>query len=546
MDAHRPPSVIAERLSTLSVAEKIGQLFVVPLGRHSPNALRLPPDQRTGSVHADGLGQVVDQLRQYHVGGVCYFPTTPEGDDAGDVAGLLRELASAGTGLAPIVAVDQEGGTVARLRRGVTSVPSAMALAATGSTDATARAAAIVGAELRAVGFHQDYAPDADVNSNPANPVIGVRSYGSDPELVAAHVAAAVRGLQGAGLAATAKHFPGHGDTSGDSHLMLPSVERDAESWAATDLPPFAAAIEAGVAGVMSAHVAVPAVDASGDPATASAAILTGVLRDRLGFTGAVVTDALDMAGAREALGDGEIAVRAVLAGADQLLMPADLPVAVAAVTEAVRTGRIPQARLDAAVTRVLALKHRVGLLDPEPTAPPPVDAAAHAAAAAELARASLTVLGDQGWRLPPGRVALVGALGGIEADLLPALRAAGAEVSVVDSGSDPSGVATDLAAAAAAEVTIVVSRNAIRWSGQRALLDGLATAGHRHVQLALGVPYDAGLAPAASARVLTYGDCAVSRAALLDVLRGKAIAGGRLPVDVPAADGSVAWPRGW
>jgi beta-N-acetylhexosaminidase len=538
----------------LSIAEKIGQLFVVPLGRHSPNALRLPPDQRTGAVNSDGFGAVVDQLRRYHVGGVCYFPTKPEGDDAGEVAALLAELAAAtgGAGLPPVVAVDQEGGTVARLRRGVTSVPSAMALAATGDPESTARAAAIIGAELRAVGFHQDYAPDADVNSNPANPAIGVRSYSSDPELAAAHVAAAVRGLQGAGLAATAKHFPGHGDTSGDSHLMLPSVDRDAAAWAAIDLPPFTAAIGADVAAVMSAHVAVPAADGSGDPATASAAILTGVLRDRLGFTGTVVTDALDMAGARERLGDGEIAVRAVLAGADQLLMSADLPVAVAAVTEAVASGRISAARLDAAVGRVLALKHRVGLLATAPAAaagaeraPAPVDAAANAAIAAELAVAGLTVLGDAGWRLPAGRVALVGALGGLENDLLPALRAAGAEVTVVDSGSDPAAVDADLAAAAAADQTIVVSRNATRWPGQRALLAGLAAAGHRYVQLALAGPYDAGLATGATARFLTYGDCAVSRAALLAVLTGAAVGGGRLPVDVPGPDGAIAFARG-
>jgi beta-N-acetylhexosaminidase len=527
---------------------------VVPLGRHSPNALRLPPDQRTGAVNSDGFGAVVDQLRRYHVGGVCYFPTKPEGDDAGEVAALLAELAAAtgGAGLPPVVAVDQEGGTVARLRRGVTSVPSAMALAATGDPESTARAAAIIGAELRAVGFHQDYAPDADVNSNPANPAIGVRSYSSDPELAAAHVAAAVRGLQGAGLAATAKHFPGHGDTSGDSHLMLPSVDRDAAAWAAIDLPPFTAAIGADVAAVMSAHVAVPAADGSGDPATASAAILTGVLRDRLGFTGTVVTDALDMAGARERLGDGEIAVRAVLAGADQLLMSADLPVAVAAVTEAVASGRISAARLDAAVGRVLALKHRVGLLATAPAAaagaeraPAPVDAAANAAIAADLAVAGLTVLGDAGWRLPAGRVALVGALGGLENDLLPALRAAGAEVTVVDSGSDPAAVDADLAAAAAADQTIVVSRNATRWPGQRALLAGLAAAGHRYVQLALAGPYDAGLATGATARFLTYGDCAVSRAALLAVLTGAAVGGGRLPVDVSGPDGAIAFARG-
>ncbi|HEY3504297.1 MAG TPA: glycoside hydrolase family 3 protein [Actinocatenispora sp.] len=527
----------------MSVAEKIGQLFVVPLGRHSPNALRLPPDQRAGAVANDGLGQVVEAIRTYRVGGVCYFPTRPEGDEAGEVAALLRELAGAVDGVRPVVAVDQEGGTVARLRKGVTSVPGAMALAATGDVASAETVGGIIGAELRAIGFHQDYAPDADVNSNPANPAIGVRSYSSDPAEAARYVAAAVRGLRGAGLAATAKHFPGHGDTSGDSHLMLPSVTRTADEWAAIDLVPFEAAIAAGVDAVMSAHVAVPAADPSGDPATASAPILTGVLRDRLGFTGVAVTDALDMAGARERLGDGEIAVRALLAGADQLLMPADLTVALTAVTRAVESGRVSVARLDEAVGRILVMKARLGLLGgPEPAAPEP-DLAANAAVARDLARRAITVLSDRSWTVPAGRVALVGNLGGIEDVLVPALRGAGAEVSVVDSGSDPSTVDAPVAAAAGADVTIAVTRGATRWPGQRALLAALA--GRPHVLVALRDPYDAGLAPAAAARFLTYGDNAVMREALVDVLLGKATAGGRLPVDVPDGDGGVAYARG-
>ncbi|GAA3512697.1 glycoside hydrolase family 3 protein [Actinocatenispora rupis] len=543
-----------EVLGRISVTEKIGQLFVVPVGRHSPNALRLPPDQRTGSVANDGLGQVLDQIRTYRVGGVCYFPTRAEGDEPGEVAALLAEVAAvADGGVRPVVSVDQEGGTVARLRRGVTSVPSAMGLAATGDPASAERAAGILGAELRAVGFHQDYAPDADVNSNPANPVIGVRSYSADPAEVARYVAAAVRGLRGAGLAATAKHFPGHGDTSTDSHLTLPSVTRTAADWDAIDLVPFGAAIEAGVDAVMSAHVAVPVVDPSGDPATASAPILTGVLRDRLGFAGVAVTDALDMAGARDRLGDGEIAVRALLAGADQLLMSADLPVAVTAVGAAVASGRVPVSRLDEAVRRILVMKARLGLLGADagtpagadPLAAAGVDVAANAVVARDLARRALTVLGDPGWRVPAGRVALVGNLAGVEDVLLPVLRGAGAEVTVVDSGSDPSTVDTVLAAAAGADVTVAVTRGAVRWPGQRALLAGLAAAGHRHVLVALREPYDAGLAPAAVARFLTYGDNEVMREALVDVLRGDAVAGGRLPVDVPDADGGVAYRKG-
>ncbi len=552
MGAHHPPTAVTEIVAQMSVFDKIGQLFVVPLGRHSPNALRLPPDQRSGvALTDDGLGQVVDQLRRHRVGGVCYFPTRPEGDEASEVAALLTELDRAvdGTGVRPVVAVDQEGGTVARLRRGVTSVPGAMALAATGDPASAEQAAAIIGAELRAVGFHHDYAPDADVNSNPANPVIGVRSFGSDPGQVARYVTAAVRGLRGAGLAATVKHFPGHGDTATDSHLELPAVSRDRASWTAVDLVPFVAAIGAGVDAVMSAHVSVPAVDPSGDPSTASAPILTGVLRDELGFGGVAVTDALDMAGARKKYGDGETAVRALLAGADQLLMPADLDVAVAAVQVAVRSGRVPLRRLDEAVGRILALKYRLGLLaGARPQTPARPDPAGHAAIALDLAHRAVTVLGERDWRPPTsGRVALVGCLDGIEDTLLPVLRGPGAEVSIMDCGSDPddAALAAPLRAAAEADVTVVVTRGAVRWPGQRALLAALGAAGHRHVLVALREPYDAGLAPGAATRILTYGDNAVLRTALVDVLNGTAQPGGRLPVDVPGPDGRIVYRRG-
>ncbi|MGA8112164.1 MAG: glycoside hydrolase family 3 N-terminal domain-containing protein [Actinocatenispora sp.] len=536
----------------MSLTEKIGQLFVVPIGRHSPNALRLPPDQRTGAALAhDSLGQVVDQIRRHHVGGVCYFPTRPEGDEAGDVAALLGELTAAtdAATVRPVLSVDQEGGTVARLRRGVTSVPGAMALAATGDPANAERIGQVIGTELRAVGFHQDYAPDADVNSNPANPVIGLRSFGSDPEAVSRYVVAALRGLRGAGLAATVKHFPGHGDTATDSHLELPAVSRDRASWEAVDLAPFAAAIGAGVDAVMSAHVAVPAADPSGAPATASSAILTGVLRDQLGFRGVAVTDAMDMAGARTH-GDGEAVVRALAAGADQLLMPADLEVAVAAVRDAVESGRVPHARLDEAVGRILTLKHRLGLL-PGTTPPPPpdaVDAAGHAALALDLAHRAVTVLGKPDWRPPAGgRIALVGYLDGVQDALLPALSRDGAEVTAVDSGSNPCAttLVAPLQAAAEADLTVVVTRSAMRWEGQRSLLAALGAAGRPHVLLALKEPYDAGLAPDALSRILTYGDNEVLRAALVDVLTGAARGGGRLPVDVPGPDGRTAYRRG-
>src|SRR5690606_27393639 len=192
--------------------------------------------------------------------------------------------------------------------------------------------------------------PVADVNVNPRNPVIGRRAYGDDPKRVAKMVAAAVKGFGDAKIAATAKHFPGHGDTSVDSHTGLPVIKHTKAQWERIDAPPFKAAIDAGVDAVMSAHIVFPKLDPSGDPATLSKPILTGLLREKLGFKGVISTDALNMAGARKKYDDGEVAVRAVLAGADLLLMPNDMPEQYKAVLKAVESGRISQKRLDQSI----------------------------------------------------------------------------------------------------------------------------------------------------------------------------------------------------
>jgi beta-N-acetylhexosaminidase len=186
---------------------------------------------------------------------------------------------------------------------------------------------------------------------------------------VAAMVAAAVKGFHDAGVASTAKHFPGHGDTTVDSHTGLPVIDHSRARWAEDDAPPFEAAIGAGVDAIMSAHVVMPKLDPSGDPATLSKKILTGLLREELGFDGVISTDALDMAGVREKYGDDEVAVRAVLAGVDILLMPPDFPEAYEAVLEAVKSGRVSEARLDRSVRRILTLKAARGILDHPTTA---------------------------------------------------------------------------------------------------------------------------------------------------------------------------------
>ena len=284
-----------------------------------------------------------------------------------------------------VVAVDEEGGDVTRLEAKTgSSYPGNLALGVAGDPGLTADVAAAIGAELGQAGVDLNLAPVADVNSNPFNPVIGVRSFGSDPAAVARHTAAYVEGMQSAGVAACAKHFPGHGDTSADSHLALPVAARDPRLGA---LEPFQAAIHAGVRAIMSAHIVAPALDDL--PATISRRMMHGVLREQLGFDGLVITDGLDMVGLSGKCGVAEAAVLALRAGCDALCVgggPSDEAVVeaiVAAIVEAVEQGRLFEERLHEAASRM----DRVKVEDAHPTA--------KAGAALEVARRAVCVDGD-------------------------------------------------------------------------------------------------------------------------------------------------------
>ncbi len=302
----------------------------------------------------------------------------------GDATRHATRLRAAGDVL---VAVDEEGGDVTRLHYGTGSpAPGNYALGTADDPALTAAVAARIGAELRAAGIRWDLAPVVDVNANPTNPVIGVRSFGAEPDLVSRHTSAWVRGLQGQGVAGCAKHFPGHGDTALDSHLALPVVHCPEEEWRRVHRPPFAAAVAAGVQSVMTAHVQVPALDSR--PATLSRRILTDLLRDELGFGGVVVTDALDMGG-MAAYGPAAAAVAALAAGADALCLGSVGGEAIYrsvrdAVVAAVRSGDLPRPRLEEAAERVERLRAwlAVAPTDPVPDGEPELVAARHAAVA--------------------------------------------------------------------------------------------------------------------------------------------------------------------
>jgi beta-N-acetylhexosaminidase len=488
-------SLVPELVRHLPLDEKIGQLFVPAFGSRD---------------------EALSMIKQYHVGGFIYFPAnarTPR-----QTAKLSNALQQA-TRIPLLIGVDEEQGAVSRLPY-LTRFPGNMALGATRRPDDVRTAAQITGAELRAVGINQDYAPVADVNVNAANPVIGVRSFGSDPTLVAQLIGAAVDGYRSAGVAATAKHFPGHGDTATDSHTGLPVIKHSRAAWQKLDAPPFQAAIAHGVDAIMSAHIVVRGLDRSGDPATLSSKVLTGMLRGTLGFKGVIVTDSLQMAGARRAYGDAATAVRAVNAGADQLLMPPNLPQAFEAVRRAVREGTISKARLDAAVTRILRLKEQRGLFSGRLADPGKADSvvgsAAHKAAVHRVAEHSITLVKNDGGTLPlrNKRVYVTGPDG---AAVARALRRQGVQT---------------VGTLQAADVAVLTTLNA-----PAAIAAGVRALGRTPVVVAaLGEPYDLAHTGPAKAALTTYSPSAASISALAKVLTGSVRPTGRLPVTIPHA----------
>lgn len=311
------------------------------------------------------------------LGGVCLF-----GQNIAS-AEQLRALTDAIHAANPdaVVAIDEEGGDVTRLHYATGSpYPGNAVLGRLADPDRTERVAGRVGRELRRAGVDLDFAPDVDINSNPDNPVIGVRSFGTAPAVVAEHGAAWIRGLQSAGVAACAKHFPGHGDTAQDSHLELPVVDLSAAELRERELLPFRAAVQAGTRTVMTSHILLPQLDAA-LPATFSAPIVEGLLRGELGFGGVVVTDALDMHGASGERGIPEAAVLALAAGCDLLCLGTEntdeqLAAIEAAVAAAVAEGRLTVERVEQAAARVraLAAEARQGAVDPLPDPPDATD----------------------------------------------------------------------------------------------------------------------------------------------------------------------------
>ncbi|HTL06322.1 MAG TPA: glycoside hydrolase family 3 N-terminal domain-containing protein [Gemmatimonadales bacterium] len=535
---------VSRLLSGLSLRQQVAQL-VMPWLAGSYAAF-----DDTTLAKARGW---IDSLR---IGGIVISIGSPL-----DIAAKLNFLQRRSK-LPLLIASDLEGGTSFRFNGG-TPFPTNMGVGATGSERAAYVMGRITAREGRAAGIHLTFSPVADVNNNPANPIINTRSFGGEPHAVARLVAATVRGIQDGGMLATAKHFPGHGDTDTDSHLALPVIRADWRRLDSLELVPFRAAIAAGVQVVMSAHIALPELErGQAVPATLAPEILTGVLRDSLGFKGMIVTDALDMGALVNSYGPGESAVKAFLAGSDLLLMPVDPRGAIDAMEDAVRSGRISRARLDASVRRVLEVKVRLGLLNRRTVNLDSlgyvVGRRAHRDTALAVSRGALVLVRDSlglldSLRASPRRLALISYADAqaplVGGTLQARLSERGYLISPfrLSAASGPASYDSAAAVARSAPQTLVVTsirvvsgRGAIGLPAPLAsLID--ATARERPTGLvSFGTPYLLSEAPSVALYLLAWTDNPLTEEAVAGALSGEAISG-RLPIDLPSG-----YPWGW
>ncbi|WP_078382122.1 beta-N-acetylhexosaminidase [Sutcliffiella halmapala] len=334
-----------KKVHEMTLEEKVGQLFMAGFHGTEPSE------------------EITKLIQDYHIGGVIYFTrNVKEVKQVYELSRSLQKIAKNAGELPLFISIDQEGGMVARITEGVTLSPGNMALGATGDKEAVYRLGKIVGKELRTLGVNMNFAPCVDVNNNPLNPVIGVRSYGEDPRIVAEFGVEAVKGLQEENVSAVSKHFPGHGDTNVDSHLDLPVIAHGLERLESLELIPFKETFDQDVDGVMVAHINFPAIEPENVPSTLSKRIVNGLLREKLGYDGVAMTDCMEMKAIIDYYGIEEASIMAVEAGIDIVLISHTFERqyrAMEAVRKAVESGRISTEQVDRSVERILKLKEK-------------------------------------------------------------------------------------------------------------------------------------------------------------------------------------------
>jgi beta-N-acetylhexosaminidase len=522
----------------MTLDQAVGQQFLLTFeGREAP------PDQ------------FLAVLRRQHVGGVVLFRHKKMGSLAelrGLTQALQRDAAESGQPQL-LIAADQEGGQLIAVDK-TTPFPGNMALGAAGSDKLAYKVGRALGKELSAVGINVDFAPVCDVNSNPRNPVIGTRSFGEDPGLVARLSAALIRGLQSSGVAATAKHFPGHGDTSSDSHSGAPIVTHDAKRIRSVELVPFHAAVKSGVRLVMTGHIVMPALNGGSNelPATLSQKILRDLLRHKMRFKGVIVSDALDMHAMEQGPGYLAETMAAVAAGIDLLLFNHDLSrvePACSNLVQAARRGLLSAGEIHASARRIMALKNWIKRQPQEPLAVIGCDE--HIRLAQEVARKSVTLVRDTTRQLPlrvaPGeRIAVAIPR---PQDLTPADTSSYVKPVLADAlrryhprvdefsfalNPPPPEIQALLERLAQYEVVIVGTINATTHRGQAEMVKALVKQGRRPIMVALRMPYDLAAYPDVPAYACTYSILAPAMEALAEALFGRIPFAGRLPVTIP------------
>ena len=516
-------------------------------------------------------------VREAHVGGVIAFggeepvPQVLLNPTYGPivlgqplaVASMVNRL-QAISALPLMTAADFEWGVGMRLA-GATRFPRAMAFGAAGDDQLAFEAGRITALEGRALGVHVDFAPVADVNNNPRNPVINIRSFGEDPSRVGALASAWVRGLQQGGMLATMKHFPGHGDTAVDSHLGLPVIPHPRDRLNAIELAPFKAGLSAGAAGVMVAHIELPALDGTAGPATFSRPVVSGLLRDEMKFQGLIYTDAMNMDAVAKMGTPGENAVRAVLAGIDVVLDPPDPMDAFRGLKAAVESGQLPRPRLEASVRRVLEAKARVGLhktravaLDAVPTV---VGTRQHASVARQVSERAITLIRDEQSNVPlkvarSGSVLFLSVLdyprgwriAAPSRAFLPALRERWPDVQAIEVSDQTTANELALIRAMAPRFDAIVAAVFVRASSGTNRLDlaapvtsliqelgrGSMRRSQPFVAAFFGSPYAPMSVPDLPAMLLTYDFSDVAEESAVRAISGEISIGGRLPIALP------------
>ncbi len=520
----QPAFAQTDAVANLSLEQRVAQMFIVNLyGSQLTEAGR-------------------NFLTQQQPGGLVLLPENVK--TPAEVTQLINTYQQTITeigGLPLFIAVDQEGGTIAHLSKGFTTFPVPMLLTATGDVDLAERVGQAMAQEMLAVGVNMDLAPVADLETNPNNPIIKRRSFGNDPMMTSPILAGFIKGMQDGNVLATAKHFPGHGDSSTDSHTGLPVIALDRERLETVELVPFRAAIAAGVSTVMVAHIWYPALEPQKDlPASMSHNIVTGLLREEMGYQGLIVTDALDMDAIDTVYSYPNAALSAIKAGVD-LVIAAHVSLeaqaaGIQAVIDAVRSGEIPEARINESVRRILAAKERYGLLgwralDPN-TVTEHLNLAEHAKLVDELFEKGVTIALDQNHVLPlqAGKsVALI--YPGTRIQIPEYCKTDGVTVRLLSTHTSPSAdeIGSAQTQAALSDLVVVFTQNADTDANERALVKALPP--EKTIAVALASVYDFTVYPKVSGYVLTYSPLPQAIPAVCKVLFGKIPANGTLSI---------------